>query len=66
VRRCKTEVDDQIGLVIEIGYRFGLALPLTRRLICMIHEIEAGTRRMIWDNLAELARPASTRMRSPL
>lgn len=54
VRRRKTEVDAQIGRVVEIGAGRGLAMPLTRRLVAMIHEIEDGARRMSWANLDEL------------
>lgn len=54
VRRRKTEVDQQLGLAAEIGAAHGLAMPLTRRLVGMIHELEDGRRRMCWDNLDEL------------
>lgn len=57
VRRRKTEVDHQIGLAVEIGHRYDLELPRTRRLVRMIHEIEDGTRAMTWSNLEELATP---------
>lgn len=56
VRKRKTEVDDQIGLGAEVGAAHGLALPLTRRLVAMIHDIENGTRSMSWANLDELQR----------
>jgi hypothetical protein len=29
-------------------------MPLTRRLVVMIHELESGSRRMCWENLDEL------------
>jgi len=54
VRRRKTEVDQQIGLVADIGTDHGLPMPLTRRLVAMIHELEDGRRAMSWDNLDEL------------
>ena len=46
VRRRKTEVDQQIGLVAEIGATHGLPMPLTRALVSMIHELEDGRRAM--------------------
>jgi 2-dehydropantoate 2-reductase len=54
VRHRKTEVDQQIGLVAEIGAAHGLSMPLTHALVRMIHELEDGTRTMSWGNLAEL------------
>ena len=51
VRHRKTEVDQQIGLVAEIGATHGLPMPLTRALVSMIHELEDGRRAMSWDNL---------------
>ncbi|GAC1641550.1 MAG: 2-dehydropantoate 2-reductase [Chloroflexota bacterium] len=54
VRHRKTEVDQQIGLVAEIGRDHGLAMLLTTRLVDMIHELEDGRRQMSWKNLEEL------------
>jgi 2-dehydropantoate 2-reductase len=54
VRRRKTEVDQQIGLVAEIGASHGLPMSLTHALVGMIHELEDGERRMSWANLDEL------------
>lgn len=54
VRHRTTEVDVQIGRCAQIGARHGLAMPLTNRLVAMIHEIERGERAMSWDNVAEL------------
>jgi 2-dehydropantoate 2-reductase len=54
VRRRKTEVDQQIGLVAQIGAAHGLPMPLTHRLVAMIHELEDGRRHMSWANLDEL------------
>jgi len=54
VRHRTTEVDEQPGRVLEIGRGHGLRLPLTERLVEMIHELERGEREMSWDNLAEL------------
>ena len=54
VRRRKTEVDQQVGLVAEIGATHGLPMPLTRALVSMIHELEDGRRAMSWANLDAL------------
>ena len=55
VRKRKTEVEAHLGATLERAARHGLALPLTRRLLQMIGEIEAGRRPMAWPNLDELA-----------
>ena len=54
VRKRKTDVDHQIGLAAEIGSGHGLLLPLTQRLITLIHEVEDGSRPMAWANVEEL------------
>ncbi|HVA90707.1 MAG TPA: 2-dehydropantoate 2-reductase [Chloroflexota bacterium] len=54
VRRRKTEVDDQLGLITAIGAGHGLSMPLTTRLVAMIHDLEEGRRVMSWNNLEEL------------
>jgi 2-dehydropantoate 2-reductase len=54
VRRRPTEVDQQIGMVAQIGASHGLRLPLTNRLVTMIHELERGERERCWANVVEL------------
>ncbi len=54
VRKRRTEVDAQIAPVAAVGARHGLACPAIRRLVAMIHEVEAGTRPQSDDNLLEL------------
>jgi 2-dehydropantoate 2-reductase len=54
VRKRKTEIDQQVGLVTEIGAGYGLPMPLTRTLVTMIHDLEDGRRVMSWDNVEEL------------
>jgi 2-dehydropantoate 2-reductase len=54
VRKRKTEIDQQVGLVTEIGAGYGLPMPLTRALVTMIHDLENGRRVMSWDNVEEL------------
>jgi 2-dehydropantoate 2-reductase len=46
----------QIFPIAEIGQAHGVPTPLTRKLVAMIHEVEAGTRPQGNDNLVELAR----------
>ena len=60
VRKRVTEVDAQLGPIVEFGQRLGLATPVTRALIAMIHEIETGARVLDWANLAELDHRART------
>jgi len=55
VRKRKTEVDAQIGLVAAKGRRLGVATPLLDRLVAMIHDLEDRRRVMGWANLDELA-----------
>ncbi len=55
IRKRKTEVDSQIAPISAIGHRHGIACPTIDRLVSMIHEVEAGTRPMVDDNLLELA-----------
>ncbi len=62
VRKRRTEVDEQIGAVLRIGRGRGLAMPLTDRLVTMIHELEDGVRQLAVANIDELEllrRPAA-------
>lgn len=56
VRKRKTEVDTQAGVIAAKGRSLGIPTPLTDRVIAMIHELEDGRRAMAWSNLEELAR----------
>jgi 2-dehydropantoate 2-reductase len=56
VRHRATPADAQIGVVIPIGARHGIACPTLTRLIAMIHQCERGARGMSDDNLDELAK----------
>jgi 2-dehydropantoate 2-reductase len=53
VRHRKTEVSGTEEMV-EIAARDGLRMPLTRRLIELIHDLEDGRRQMSWANLDDL------------
>ena len=44
VRKRRTEVDAQLGIVVALGSEAGVATPLTTRLVDLIHEIENGAR----------------------
>jgi len=54
VRKRKTEVDSQLGIVAAKGRRLGIATPLVDRVVEMIHDLESGRRSMGWENLDEL------------
>lgn len=55
VRKRQTEADAQIGPIVEFGKTVGVPTPAVAGLVAMIHEIEAGTRPLAWDNLDDLA-----------
>ncbi len=56
VRKRRTEVDYQIGPVVERGRALGVATPVCEKLVDAIHQIEAGTRPQDWSTIEELAR----------
>jgi 2-dehydropantoate 2-reductase len=55
VRRRRTEIDAQIGPIVEIGARHGVPTPLSTRLIALIHDIEDGRRAQDQATLDALA-----------
>ena len=55
VRRRKTEVEAHLGATIRKADALGLRVPLTRRLLGLIGELERGERAMAWANLEALA-----------
>ena len=55
VRKRRTEVDAHFEPIVAHAAERGLEVPLLRRMIAMIHEIEAGQREMASANLDELA-----------
>ena len=55
IRKRRTEVDAQLGPVVEEGAALRVPTPCNARLIAMIHEIEDGARRLDRANLTELA-----------
>ena len=54
VRKRKTEVDGQLGMLARKGEALGVAMPLTRRLSELIRDLEDGRRQMDWTNLDPL------------
>lgn len=54
VRKRKTEVDPQIGIIVELGREAGVATPGLERLVALIHDIEDGKRPMAFATFEEL------------
>jgi 2-dehydropantoate 2-reductase len=54
VRKRKTEVDGQLGMLARKGESLGVATPLTRRLSEIIGDLEDGRRQMDWKNFDPL------------
>ncbi|MHB8838827.1 MAG: ketopantoate reductase family protein, partial [Gemmatimonadaceae bacterium] len=55
VRKRRTEVDAQLGIVVSLGAQAGVPTPLTARLVALIHDIENGVRPQSLDTLDALA-----------
>ena len=55
VRKRRTEVDSQLGIVVTLGHEAGAPTPLTERLIELVHEIETGERAQSLATLDVLA-----------
>lgn len=60
VRRRKTEIDAQIGIIAELGEDIGVATPATRRLVELIHDVEDGRRTMSFETFDVLIRACRT------
>ncbi len=54
VRKRKTEVDPQIGVIAELGHAAGIATPGIRCLVGLIHDIEDGRRPMAYETFDQL------------
>lgn len=59
VRKRQTEIDAQIAPVVDIGMGCNLAMPLTARLVQLIHLIERGELPQALDTLALLEHNAT-------
>jgi 2-dehydropantoate 2-reductase len=64
VRKRRTEVDAHFVPIVADAERRGIEVPLLRRMIEMIHELEEGRRGFSSTNLDELAEaaPAASRL----
>jgi 2-dehydropantoate 2-reductase len=51
VRKRKTEVDPQIGIIAALGREAGVATPALETLVALIHEIEDGRRPLSFETL---------------
>lgn len=54
VRKRKTEVDPQIGIIATLGREAGVATPALETLVALIHDIEEGRRPMAFETLKVL------------
>jgi 2-dehydropantoate 2-reductase len=54
VRRRKTEVDPQIGIIGQLAREQGVATPVLDRLVTLIHDVEDGRRPLAFETLNEL------------
>ena len=44
MRKRKTEVDAQIGVMVDLGREAGISVPTLARMVDLIHDIEDGKR----------------------
>ncbi len=54
VRKRKTEVDPQIGVIAELGREISVPTPAVRCLVALIHDIEDGRKPMDFATFSEL------------
>lgn len=54
VRKRRTEVDPQIGIIATLGREAGVATPALETLVALIHDIEEGRRPMAFETLKVL------------
>lgn len=55
VRKRRTEIDPQIGIIARLGTEVGVDTPTIRALVRLIHDIEEGRRAMSIDTFRELS-----------
>lgn len=65
VRKRRTEVDFQIGPVVERGHAAGVPTPVNERLIDLVHQIEVGERFQDWSTITELGRTVAAAETAP-
>jgi 2-dehydropantoate 2-reductase len=51
VRKRKTEIDPQIGVIARLASEAGIEAPAIRRLVELIHDIEEGRRPMAFETM---------------
>jgi 2-dehydropantoate 2-reductase len=56
VRKRRTEVDAQLGIIVTLGREVGVEAPLTSRLVSLIHDVEQGVREQSLATLDVLQR----------
>jgi 2-dehydropantoate 2-reductase len=54
VRKRKTEVDPQIGIIVDLARQAGVETPVLARLVALIHDIEDGRKPLAFETFAEL------------
>ena len=54
VRRRKTEVDQQIGIIVDLAQEVGLDTPMICELVELVHDIEEGRRTQSYETLKVL------------
>ncbi len=54
VRKRKTEIDPQIGIIVELAREVGVDTPVLAKLVELIHAIEDGKKPMAYETFAEL------------
>jgi 2-dehydropantoate 2-reductase len=54
VRHRATEVDCQVGTAVSKGKSLGIEMPLNRRMLELIHQLERGDRSMSLENISAL------------
>ena len=65
VRKRRTEVDPQIGVIAELGRDSGVDTPALRRLVELIHDIEDGRREMSFATFERLIETCAAATRTP-
>ncbi len=55
VRKRRTEVDFQVGAVVERGLELGVPTPMLTSLVDLIHEVENGERPQDWSTIRTLS-----------
>jgi 2-dehydropantoate 2-reductase len=54
VRKRKTEIDQQIGIISELANKVSLETPMISSVVALIHDIEEGRKEQSYETLKEL------------